>query len=156
MLLSPYHAVVRRLVRRGLAQVGSGRTEDVARQFSPGATLRFSGTHALGGELRGREQIAAFFARLRRLFPNLRLTPLDIVVAGPPWATVVATRFRVDAVLPGGEAYQNEGVQYLRIRWGAIAEDLLYEDTAKLREAFAVIAAAGNAEALAASVLSET
>jgi hypothetical protein len=56
----------------------------------------------------------------------------------------------VNATLPGGEAYENEGMQFLRLRWTAIAEDRLYEDTERLCAALRSIADAGNAEALAA------
>jgi len=150
MLFAPYHAIVRTVLRRAMADLSAGKTETAARQFREDATLCFSGSHALGGELHGREEIGAWFARLRRLFPNLKLTPLQIVVNGGPWATTVATRFRVNATLPGGEAYENEGMQFLRLRWTAIAEDRLYEDTERLCAALRSIADAGNAEALAA------
>jgi hypothetical protein len=41
----------------------------------------------------------------------------------------VATRFAVSATLPDGRPYTNEGMQYLRLRWGRAVEDYLYEDT---------------------------
>jgi hypothetical protein len=44
----------------------------------------------------------------------------------------VATRFRVSATLPDGRPYTNEGMQFLRLRWGKAIEDYLYEDTNKL------------------------
>ena len=151
MVFFAYHAVVRRVVLRALARVSAGTTDELLPQFRRDATFCFSGDHALGGELHGREQIAAWFARSRRLFPDHRLTPLDIVVRGGPWATTVAVRFRVSATLPGGEAYENEGMQYLRLRWGAIVEDRLYEDTMRLSEALRSIARAGQTEALETS-----
>jgi ketosteroid isomerase-like protein len=150
-----YHFVVRTLLKRGFADLSAGKLDSVVRRFHRDATFRFSGDHALGGELHGREQIGAWFARLRRLFPDLTLTPLQIVAAGGPWLTTVATRFRVDATLPGGAAYTNEGMQYVRLRWAAIVEDRLYEDTERLCAALATIADEGVSEALAAP-LSET
>ena len=108
----------------------------------------------MGGELHGREAVAQWFARVSRLFPDLRVTPLQIVVNGPPWRTTVATRFRVTASLPGGAAYRNEGMQYLRIAWGHIVEDRLYEDTDVLKDALRAIDASGTHEA-AASALGE-
>ena len=141
-MLFLYHLIVRAIVRRAYADLSAGKTEGVARQFREDAVFRFSGTHALGGELRGRKAIGEWFACLQRLFPGLKLTPLDIVVNGAPWATTVATRFRVDAMLPGNEPYENEGMQFIRLCWGSIVEDRLYEDTALLREALERIAQA--------------
>ena len=155
MFFFVYHFVVRTLLKRGFADLSAGKLDSVVRRFHRDATFRFSGDHALGGELHGREQIGAWFARLRRLFPDLTLTPLQIVAAGGPWLTTVATRFRVDATLPGGAAYTNEGMQYVRLRWAAIVEDRLYEDTERLCAALATIADEGVSEALAAP-LSET
>jgi ketosteroid isomerase-like protein len=58
---------------------------------------------------------------------------------GLPWNTKIAVRFGVDATLPDGSAYHNEGMQYLRIVWGRIIEDRLYEDTDLLRRALLTI-----------------
>lgn len=149
MLFFIYHTVVRALLKRGFADLSAGRLDSVVRRFHRDATFRFSGDHALGGELHGREEIGAWFARLRRLFPDLTLTPLQIVAAGGPWLTTVATRFRVDATLPGGDVYVNEGMQYVRLRWASIVEDRLYEDTERLCAALRTIADGGIAEALA-------
>jgi ketosteroid isomerase-like protein len=153
MLFAPYHAVVRGILRKSFADISSGRGARLAAQFAPDATLQFSGDHALGGEMRGRAAIAAWFERLNRLFPGLRVTPLQVVVNGTPWDTAVATRFSVSATLPGGEPYRNEGMQYLRICWARIVEDRIYEDTAKLNDALRLIDAVGKAEATATATL---
>ena len=61
----------------------------------------------------------------------------QVVVAGGPWHTRVTTRFLVRAPRPDGSLYTNEGVQLLRLRWGRIVEDRLYEDTQLLAEELA-------------------
>ena len=55
-----------------------------------------------------------------------------MVVNGWPWNTVVATHLTISATLPDGRAYRNEGMQLLRLRWGRVVEDLIFEDTLKL------------------------
>jgi ketosteroid isomerase-like protein len=152
MLLAPYHAVVRGILRKSFANISSGRGASVAAQFAPDATLQFYGDHALGGERRGRAAIAGWFERLHELFPVLHVTPLAAVVNGTPWNTTVATRFSVTASLPGGEPYRNEGMQYLRIAWARIVEDRIYEDTDRLKDALRIIDAARAPEAVAASL----
>ena len=136
-----YHAIVRAKLRAAFAE--TSRTHDAektAAQFAPDAVLAFAGDSELGGERHGCAAIAAWFRRLFATFADFRLEPLTIVVNGPPWATTVATRFQVKATLPDGTAYANEGMQYVRLRWGRIVEDRIYEDTAKLERALAVVA----------------
>ena len=94
--------------------------------------LRFSGDHPMGGEHRGPDEVRAWFERVHGYFPDLRLEPIEIVVDGWPWNTLVATRFRVTATLSDGRPYENEGMQFLRLRWGKAYEDYIYEDTQKL------------------------
>jgi len=64
-----------------------------------------------------------WFERVHRLFPDLRLTPKQIRVAGWPWDVTVVTQFEIQATLPNKSPYRNEGVQILRIRWGKIVKD---------------------------------
>ncbi len=148
MLFAPYHAVVRGILRTSFAEISRGRGASLAAQFAPDATLQFYGDHALGGERRGRAAIAAWFERLNGLFPGLRVTPLQIVINGVPWNTTVATRFSVTASLPGAAPYRNEGMQYIRIAWGRIVEDRIYEDTDRLKDALRTIDAAATPEAV--------
>jgi hypothetical protein len=66
------------------------------------------------------------------LFPGIRIEPRDVVVNGWPWNTVVATHLEISATLADGRPYRNEGMQLLRLRWGRVVEDLIFEDTLKL------------------------
>jgi ketosteroid isomerase-like protein len=150
LLVAIYHAVVRGILKRAYAELSAGRGARAAAQFAVDATFQFYGDHALGGELHGRDAIAAWFERLGGLFPDLRITPLRIVVNGLPWNTTAATRFRVSASLPDGRQYRNEGMQYLRISWGRVVEDRLYEDTELLKNALRIIEGFRNREAAAA------
>lgn len=81
---------------------------------------------------------------------GVRFEPTEIVVAGGPWNTVVTTRLRITATLPGGSDYANEGVQFLRLRWGKVVEDHIYEDTQKIARALEHLAQTGLDEATAA------
>ena len=62
--------------------------------------------------------LRAWFARLFGLFPGIRFVVDDIVVAGWPWDTKVAVRLGVRADLADGTVYENEAVQWIRLRWG--------------------------------------
>jgi ketosteroid isomerase-like protein len=126
-----YKFIVKRIVRRMFARLSRGEYESVVRAFGPESRFFFSGEHALGGERRGREPVRRFFEDTMRFFPGIQIVPQDIVVNGWPWNTVIANHFTVSAPGASGE-YRNEGVQILRLRWGRVVEDLLFEDTQKI------------------------
>jgi ketosteroid isomerase-like protein len=136
-----YRLIVRRMVRRNFARLSRGDYEPIVGRFADDARLEFAGDHALGGERRGREEVAEWFRATWELFPGLQLLARDVVVSGWPWNTRVATRFDVRATLPDGTDYRNAGMQYLRVRWGRVVEDLLFEDTQRLAAALERIGA---------------
>jgi ketosteroid isomerase-like protein len=127
-----YRLIVKLMVKRTFARLSAGDYEGLVERFGDDARLHFLGSHALGGERRGREQVREWFRTAFELFPGLELVPDEVVVAGPPWNTRVATRFDVRAPREGGRVYANRGMQFLRLRWGRPVEDLLFEDTQRL------------------------
>ncbi len=147
-----YKTIVKRIARRNFGRVNRDEYEQVLAQFDANVEFAFAGEHALGGELHGAEAVRGWFERSFRLFPDLRLEPVTIVVSGGPWDTRVATRFKVHATFRDGSAYGNEGMQFLRLRWGRVVEDRLYEDTQKLVAALELLAEQGVDEAGAASL----
>jgi ketosteroid isomerase-like protein len=142
-----YHAVVKKIARSTYEALSRGEYEKVVRSFAPSGFLFFAGDHALAGTFRGPDAIGGWFQRLLACFPDFKLHPESIVVEGFPWNTSVATRFRVSATLPGGASYSNEGMQLLRLRWGRVIEDRLYEDTQALDAALRRLSEAGVAAA---------
>jgi ketosteroid isomerase-like protein len=132
-----YAAIVERIVRDGFRQLSNGRPTPVLRLFAEDAELRFPGVHALGGHWRGRAEIAGWFERLLRTLPGIRFDIHDVHVRGMPWNTRVLTRFTDTVPMPGGPPVVNHGVQYLRLRWGRIVEDVLYLDTQVVADACA-------------------
>jgi ketosteroid isomerase-like protein len=45
----------------------------------------------------------------------------------------------VSATLADGRPYANEGMQFMRLRWGKVLEDRLYEDTQAVARALDMI-----------------
>ena len=127
-----YRLIVRRNVRRVFAQLSSGDSEPVVRKFGPGARFMFAGDHALGGERHGQDEVREWFRDMLGRFPGIRIEPVDVLVNGWPWRTVVASHLVITTTLPDGSPYRNEGMQLLRLRWGRVVEDLVFEDTLKL------------------------
>jgi ketosteroid isomerase-like protein len=143
-----YHQIVQKIVKQGFRELSQGNFEHVVKQFAPNIIFSFMGDHALGGERHGQKETRAWFQKLHGFFPDLTLNPLEIVVVGLPWNTMVRVRFTVQATLPGGMLYTNEGAQILRLRWGKITEDRIYEDTEKLIRVLEYLAQHGKDEAM--------
>jgi ketosteroid isomerase-like protein len=147
-----YKAFVRYMVRRTLAHLSARRLDGLMARFGVLAVFHFHGDHALGGEARGAAAIRAVFERMYRLFPDLHVEPVTVLVNGWPWDTRIASRLAVRGRLPDGSMYRNEGMQFARIRWGRVVEDHLYEDTDVLQRALRVIADHGVPEACAGAL----
>jgi ketosteroid isomerase-like protein len=127
-----YKFIVRQIVRRTFARLSAGDYEAVVKQFGPRSRFLFSGDHALGGQRHGQEAVRKWFQEMLRSFPGIRIEPQHVVVNGWPWRTTVATHLAISATLADGRPYRNEGMQLLRLRWGRVVEDLIFEDTLKL------------------------
>ena len=134
-----YRLFVRQNVRRAYRRMSAGDYEYVVRKFGPASVFEFAGSHELGGERHGIDAVNELFRHLFDRFPDLQLEPKAIVVNGMPWNTIVAVRFAVRATV-AGEPYRNEGMQLLRLRFGRVVEDRLYEDTQKLASALERVA----------------
>jgi ketosteroid isomerase-like protein len=140
-----YRFIVKRIVRRSYRHLSEGNYEAVLKRFGPSSVFVFAGTHELGGERRGVAAVREVFQQIFVRFPDLQLEPREIMVSGAPWNTKVGVLFVVRATLSDGRSYRNEGMQFLRLRWGRAVEDRLYEDTQKLAAALEGGARSGGA-----------
>ncbi len=143
-----FASIVKKQVRQGFAQISSGNFNSILNQMAADVHFSFAGEHAIGGEFHQKTTVKAWFERIHRLFPNLQITPKQIMVSGFPWDFCAITQFHIQATLSDGYAYQNDGVQILRIRFGKIIEDHLIEDTLILVEVLNHLAQLGIEEAL--------
>ena len=147
-----YHRIVAMQVRNAFAQISAGNWEAMVAGMAPAFTYRFYGDHALSGERHTHDALRRWWERCFRLLPDTRFDVEDILVAGWPWNTRVATAVTVNVGVVDGSRYQNVVHQFLRIRWGKITEVRTLEDTAVLEKTLDRLAAAGYAEAHAAPI----
>jgi ketosteroid isomerase-like protein len=147
-----YHRVVAAKVRQAFAQISAGNWESMVDGMAPRFTYRFYGEHALSGERHTKEALRAWWERSFRLMNGPSFQVQDVIVAGWPWSTRVATAVKVSATLPDGSRYENVVHQFLSMRWARITEVRTLEDTVVLQRALDRIAAAGIAEAHAAPI----
>jgi ketosteroid isomerase-like protein len=127
-----YKLIVRRNVRKAFDGLSRGDYEPIVRKFGPRSRFVFAGDHALGGERVGPDGARGWFRDMLGRFPGIRIEPVDVLVNGWPWRTNVASHLVITTTLPDGSPYSNEGMQLLRLRWGRVVEDLIFEDTLKL------------------------
>jgi ketosteroid isomerase-like protein len=148
--------IVARRIRQIFARINAGDWETMVRSLATDSTYRFYGDHALGGERKTHEAMRAWWQRVFRLLPGAKFKVRDVLVAGWPWHTRVATDLIVRCTLPDGTPYQNVVNQFVRLRWGRVVEIRTLEDTQKLERALRALAAYGIEEAEAHQITDET
>ena len=151
-VLAMYHAIVERRLRTALARLSKGDIAYVTRQFADPVRHEFAGDHALGGRRESKVTIDQWYARLHRLFPDLRFEVDDIHVSGWPWNTTAVVEWRDFFGLPDGSTGRNFGVFVIGIRWGEVHRFSIHTDTGRIKRYFADFARAGVSEALAAPI----
>jgi len=120
--------IVRFRVARAYAALAAGDARPAVKAFAKDGRFFFPGDHVIAADCLGTMAITAWFERFARLHPHFEL--LDVIVGGPPWNMRCMIRF-ADQI---GDDYTNEGVQYVRLRWGRIVLDRIYLDTQAVAE----------------------
>jgi len=131
---------------RGLAAVERGDFDQALAQFRPDCQFVFVSRTALGARLSGTANLRRWFERFARLLPDPAFEVQRLVIAGPVWDQRIAAHVIIRSRV-AGEPYQNQFAQFLALRWGKVAEDLVLEDTATWEAASGRLAAAGDTEA---------
>ena len=137
---------------RGLAAVERGDFDQVLRQFRPDCELVFVSRTALGARLSGQADLRRWFERFRRLLPDPLFDVQRLVIGGPVWDQRIAAHVIIRSHV-ASEPYENQFAQFLTLRWGKVAEDLILEDTATWEAASHRLAAAGDLEAIGPPLL---
>lgn len=135
-----YSWIVGRAVRRLIARLNAGDKRAIMRTYADDARLVFPGDSSFAGDHRGKGELEPWFERFVGLGPTFVIH--DVAVAGPPWNMRVFFRFSDRIAIPGGGEYRNEGMEYLRIRWGKTREQRVYLDTQKVADFDARLTAA--------------
>jgi ketosteroid isomerase-like protein len=149
-----YHSIVRSRVRALFDAVNRGDAEPVLRLFARRFEHSLLGDHALG---RSRTTLAAtrqWYERLYRLLPDIRFDLRRIWVAGGPWSTLVLVEWEETNSGSDGVRTYNAGVHVLHLRWGRATRLIICPDTTGLKATLDRLAAAGNAEARSAAIVS--
>ena len=147
-----YRLIVAAKIRSIFTRLNAGDWEAMVNSLAPHFTYHFYGDHALGGERTTHDAMRAWWGRFFRLVAHVRFEPRDVLVAGWPWSTRVATEMTVYVTLPDGTKYENVVHQFVRLRWGRVTEVRTLEDTQKLARALQALAASGVEEATAAPI----
>ena len=135
-----YSWIVGRAVRMLIGRLNSGDSRTIMRTFASDAHFVFPGRSSFAGDHRGSPAIEAWLERFTALRPTFVVH--DVAVAGPPWNMRVFFRFTDRIPTPGGGEYSNEGMEYMRIRWGKTREQRVYLDTQKVADFDAQLAQA--------------
>jgi ketosteroid isomerase-like protein len=118
-----YAWIVGKVIRRTYREVTAGDPRMVRLLAADDIEFVFPGENSFGGTYRGKPAMLAWIDRFASLQPQL--TVHDVVVSGPPWDMRVGMRF-TDHI---GEDYTNDGMEYVRIRWGKVRSIEVYLNT---------------------------
>jgi hypothetical protein len=121
-----YRWIVARITRWAVLELVSGSSRLPFRLMAPDIRFCFPGTSSFAADTTTSEELTAWITRFSALRPDYEI--LDVLVAGRPWNTRVAVRLR-DRI---GDDYTNEGMQYLRMRWGKMVSDEIFVDTERI------------------------
>jgi ketosteroid isomerase-like protein len=121
-----YRWTVARILRSVYGRTFAGQDSLMMRATAPDVTFNFPGTSSFAASLTDRESVRGWLARFTALSPRFDIR--DVAVSGPPWNMTAAVRFR-DAI---GADYENEGVEWLRIRWGRVRSLDVFLDTERV------------------------
>jgi hypothetical protein len=121
-----YRWTVAQVLRFVYRRTFAGHDSLMMMAAAPDVTFNFPGSNSFAASLAGRESLQGWLARFTALSPTFDIR--DIAVSGPPWNMTVAVRFH-DAI---GADYENEGVEWLRIRWGRVRSLEVFLDTERV------------------------
>jgi ketosteroid isomerase-like protein len=121
-----YRWTVAQFVRFAYRKAIAGDDRLMMKVTRPDVTFNFPGKSSFAADLAGREALRGWLSRFTALEPKFEIR--DVVVSGAPWNMEVAFRFR-DAI---GDDYRNEGVEWLRMRWGRVCSVNVYLDTERI------------------------
>ena len=125
-----YSWLITRILSLLYGQVSRGELRLALRGLGGDAVLIFPGASSFGGEYRGKPAIAAWMRRFASLHPEFQVH--DGSAAGPPWNMRVFMRFSDRIVAPNGYVYENDGMEYIRIKGGLIREISVFLDVEKV------------------------
>jgi ketosteroid isomerase-like protein len=149
-----YKTIARRRVTATFEALSRGRWQDTVGDLADDVHHVFPGEHALGGERHSRDGMERWLERLYRLIPELHFEVKSVAVRGWPWDMRVAVQWRDWGRTADGEAYENDGAHWMRLRRGKATEIHAYLDTQSLAESCERMAAAGIEEAAAPPITS--
>ncbi len=147
-----YRAIVRRRAQGIFDALSRGDLSTVTRNVADDVHHVFAGDNTFGGERHSREAFERWLQRLYRLIPEIEFEVHEVAVRGWPWNTSVAIEWSDRGRAADGEAYENHGSHWIRLRWGRAVSIHGYLDTEKATAVAERLAANGFEEAAAAPV----
>jgi ketosteroid isomerase-like protein len=125
-----YEAAFKAILRRSANRFFDGDVDGYLRFYADDAELHFPGDNSWGPVYRGKDEIRGFLERF--LSVGLGGDLHEIVVDGPPWNTTVFVRFTdYGRDAEGTVFYDNSAAIFLKVRWGKVVHEEVFEDTEK-------------------------
>jgi ketosteroid isomerase-like protein len=147
-----YKRIAERQVRAVFANLTRGDYEAALDGVADDVHHAFPGDNAIGGERDSLDAMRRWFARVYRLFPELRFEVERVSVRGMPWDMWIAVKWNDHGRCADGVEYSNVGAHWIRLRRGRAVHIQAYLDSERVTEHCRRMAAAGIEEAAAAPI----
>jgi ketosteroid isomerase-like protein len=144
--LNPYRWVLKSKIIKGYDELNKRNYKYVTNLFDERVIYEFEGDHSLGGTRISRQGVEKWFERLFRLLPG-KFVVNSVIVSGPIWDTTAVIEF-TDTVTPQfGPAYQNNGIQVVKLKFGTAYKIHTYVNTHRIINALNILYENGISEA---------
>ncbi len=124
-----YKKIVSGRVQQVFEELSKGDSALLLSGMSDDAVHVVDGDHALSGTRSNPEDIAAWYARLFTLFPDLSFVVHDVIVKGLPSRTTAIAVWEDSSTTSLSEQYKNSGVNVIELSWGKVQSVHIYTDT---------------------------
>jgi ketosteroid isomerase-like protein len=144
-----YRRFVHKKARWIFERFSAGDYETLLAFEAPDLLFEYPGEHSLGSTLVDIDAVRQWYQRFFRFFPDIEFTLRNVLMKGGPWKTTVVVEWDAKATMPDGQAYDNQGIHILVIKWGKATGIRVHLDTQKKAAKLQSLAEHGVEEAAA-------
>lgn len=135
--------LAKKVIDHNMAAMNRGDIRPTLRMEARHVHFRFPGTSSWATDITGRDGVEAWLQRTVAV--GLRHEVDEVVAGGPPWRMTMVLRGSDHIAEPDGTVvYENRYVIWARTRWGLIDDYEVYEDTQKVVDLDAYLAASAS------------
>lgn len=130
-----YAWCVKKMTTLAFSRLQAGDATFATSLLADGVRFRFPGKNPFAAELSGKADNQEWLRRFAHFRPEFEIH--DVIASGMPWDIRASIHFSDRIGAPDDpDAYCNEGVCIVRLRWGRVVEEKVFLDTQAVADFF--------------------